>query len=297
MKYLITILFTISFLNAGITDVFKIKKAQEAFSKGDYNASIEAYSKVKDKDAKLHYNLGEAYYRAGRYKEALREFKAVNDKALEFKKLHNIGNTLAKLGKIDDAVKAYEKALKIKEDKDTRYNLELLKKLKNRQKNKQNKKNQKKNQKKQNQKNQSGQNQQKQNGKNKKQNKNSKQKQNNKQNGQNQQNKNTQNKNQKQNSQKQNAQNKKQEQKQKSQNGQKKQDKKREQKQNAQSAQKKKGEKKKQKGAQGAVKKVPISDMELRKYNKMLDKRGIKTLLIPLQNKGAKSDKKIVNPW
>ncbi len=296
MKYLITILFTISFLNAGITDVFKIKKAQEAFSKGDFNASIEAYSKVKDKDSRLHYNLGEAYYRAGRYKEALREFKAVNDKALEFKKLHNMGNTLAKLGKIDDAIKAYKKALKIKEDKDTRYNLELLKKLKNKQKNKQNKKNQKQNQKKQNQnkqnQNKKNQNKQNQNGQNK-QNK----KQNGKENKQNNQQKRNQQQNGQKNSQNQNAQNKNQ--KQNSQNGQEKQEKKKEQeqKQNAQSAQKKKGEKKKQKGALGSVKKVPISDMELRKYNKMLDKRGIKTLLIPLQNKGVKSYEKTVNPW
>jgi len=51
-------------------------------------------------------------------------------KELEFEKYANMGNTLAHLKKIDEAIKAYEKALKIKEDKDVRFNLELLKKLK-----------------------------------------------------------------------------------------------------------------------------------------------------------------------
>ena len=40
----------------------------------------------------------------------------------------------------------------------------------------------------------------------------------------------------------------------------------------------------------------PISDMEVRKWNKVLDQRGIHTLMLPLQteNKGADNEK---HPW
>ncbi len=39
----------------------------------------------------------------------------------------------------------------------------------------------------------------------------------------------------------------------------------------------------------------PISDMEERKYKKILNKRGINTLMLPLSTKGEKSDEQ--NPW
>ena len=34
----------------------------------------------------------------------------------------------------------------------------------------------------------------------------------------------------------------------------------------------------------------PISDMQQRKYEKMLDKRGIRTLMVPLKTEGAKDE-------
>jgi len=290
MKKVLAILLFATLLNAGIMDVFKIKDAQKAFKSGDYNKTIQEYSKIKKPTDEVRYNLGEAYYKAKRYKEALKEFSAVKSKKLEFKKLHNMGNSFAKLGKIDKAIKAYEKALKIKEDKDTRYNLELLKKLKKKQ---QQKKNNNQNKKKQQKKdNKQQQNNKQKNGGNKGQNK--KQNQKNNQNSGNKDNKNKQNKNR----QNQNQQNKqKKESNSKNSAGEKK-DKKKLSKDSKKSSGKKDNKKdKKQKAKIGEVKKVPISDMELRKYNKMLDKRGIKTLMLPLSNKGAKQNEKNINPW
>jgi len=55
---------------------------------------------------------------------------------LEAKKLHNVGNSYAKLGEIDRAIKAYKDALKVKFDEDTKYNLDLLKEKKEEQKQK-----------------------------------------------------------------------------------------------------------------------------------------------------------------
>ena len=40
--------------------------------------------------------------------------------------------------------------------------------------------------------------------------------------------------------------------------------------------------------------KVPISNMEERKWQKMLNKRGVNTLMIPLK-KGERNNEK--NPW
>ena len=294
MKKLIILLLFIGIANASFLDVFKIKDAQEAYKKSDYNSTIINYNKVEKPSDDIHYNLGEAYYKDKKYKEALKEFKAVNSKKLEFKKQHNIGNTLAHLKKIEDAIKAYEKALKIKEDKDTRYNLELLKKMKKKQqqKKKQNKKQNKKNKKndKQNKKNQNkkdGKRGQEKNKKNKNQQDKKNQDKKNKQSKNNQQNKNKQEKN-KENQKKKNA------------NGKDKKDTKKEKaKEKLSEAQKKKQEQaKKQKiGRNGKPKKLPISDMELRKYNKKLDKRGIKTLLLPINTKGAKHNEKNINPW
>ncbi len=300
MKKLLILFLFIGIANAGIFDVFKIKDAQEAYKKSDYNTTIQDYSKIKNPSDEVRYNLGEAYYKDKKYKQALSEFKAIKSKKLEFKKLHNMGNTLAHLKKIDDAIKAYEQALKIKEDKDTRYNLELLKKMKKKQqqKKKQNKKN-KKNDKKKNQQNK---NKQKKNGgkgqdKKNKQNKNSKQNQKNQQNKQNQNNKKEQENKNKQNSQqKQKQQNKKQNRK--DGKGKDKKDKQKEKEKLSEAQKKKQEQAKKQKmGKDGKPKKLPISDMELRKYNKALDKRGIKTLLLPINTKGAKQNEKNINPW
>ncbi len=74
--------------------------------------------------------MGDALYREGKYKEAIEVFNSISNKKLEAKKLHNVGNSYAKLGEIDRAIKAYEDALKVKFDEDTQYNLDLLKEKK-----------------------------------------------------------------------------------------------------------------------------------------------------------------------
>ena len=245
-KVLLIFLISISVF-ASIFDFKYINKAKEAYQKRDFKKAIENYLKVGDKNDKILFNLADSYYKAKEYKKALEIYEKIKDKSLEFKKLHNMGNTLAHLGKIDEAIKAYEKALKIKEDKDTRFNLELLKKMKKNQKKKQNKK-KKNNNKKQNKNNQNKNNQ------NNKPNKNS-----NKNSGENKKEKNKENKQNKKDNKNQN---------------------------------KKTNPKPKPK-----PKKAPISDMEVRKYEKMLNKRGVNTLLLPLNTKGERKYENNINPW
>lgn len=262
-------IFCSIFLYAGLLDFRDISKAQNSYNKGDYKSAISEYRKIKDKDGAA-YDLANSYYKAKDYKKALSEYKKVSDPKLKFKKLHNMGNTYANLGKIDEAIKSYEEALKIKKDKDTLYNLNLLKKQKKKHKkqNKKKKKQQKKKKKKNSKKN-------KKSGKNKKKDKNQKKQQNKK-------NQKKKGNNKKQNKQKTKGEKQKQKQKQN---------------QNKNKKNKNKNEKQKQMQKQMQKKKKvqPISDMEERKYKKMLNQRGINTLLLPLSTKGEKRNEE--NPW
>ncbi len=253
MKQLMLLAFCAIFLQAGLLDFRDISQAKNSYRSGDYASAIKEFGKVKDKNGAL-YDLANSYYKAKKYKKALSEYKKVDNPKLDFKKLHNMGNTYANLGKIDEAIKSYEDALKIKKDKDTKYNLDLLKKLKKKQKKKEEKK--KKNSKKK-----------------KKDSKKDKKDKKTKGNGNNNKN-NKQDKKTKGNREKQN------------------QDK------NSKKKNKKQRDKKQRDKKQQGIKKKkvqPISDMEERKYKKMLNQRGINTLLLPLSTKGEKRNEE--NPW
>jgi len=242
-KVLITLTLLTRFVDASLLDFNYLNSAKEAYNQKDYTKAEELYSKVDSDEAR--FDRADALYRQKRYKDALSVYQSISDKNLEFKRLHNIGNCYANLKKIDEAIKSYEDALKIKEDKDTRFNLELLKKKKKEQKKKDNKKDKKKKQ------------NQKKNNKNSKDNKSNKDK---------------------------SQQNKKKNQEQKD-------------KKKSKEAKKKEAEKKKKEAqmAKQNKKQPPISDMEERKWQKMLNQRGVNTLMLPLNNKEYKRDE--TNPW
>jgi Ca-activated chloride channel family protein len=252
MKKLILLVLTAIFLQAGLLDFRDITKAKKSYESKDYKSAISEYKKVQSKDGAT-YDLANSYYKAKKYKKALSEYKKVTNPNLKFQKLHNMGNTYANLGKIDEAIKSYEDALKIKQDKDTKYNLDLLKKQKKKQHKKKNKKKNKKKKKQDKRKNKKNKNQDKQQkgkgSKSSKKTKGNRQKQN--------QNKNKEQKNAKQ--------------------------------------QNEKNQKQAKKQAMKKKKAQPISDMEERKYKKMLNKRGINTLMLPLSTKGDKEHEK--HPW
>lgn len=231
------IILLILFYNLGFSSIFDfdyIEKANKSYSKQDYKTSSKYFDMVKDSDEAL-FNKGDSLYRAKKYKEALDTYKSIKDKSLQFKKLYNMGNCYAHLNKIDDAIKSYEEALKIKDDKDAKFNLDLLKKQKKKQKKKQDKK--------------------KKNNKDKKQDK----KQGN--------NHNKDSKKSQQNNKKGNK-------------GNKNKDKEHQKKDESKKAQK--------------AKKVPISDMEERKWQNSLNNRGVNTLMLPI-GKGEKNDE--TKPW
>lgn len=102
-----------------------------AYKKGDYTDAIAKYNQAigKEVDKNLaNYNLGSAYYKAGKPDSALMYWQSVatneTDKELQSKAWHNIGNSFVKQQNFEKAEDAYKRSLKLNpNDEDTRYNL------------------------------------------------------------------------------------------------------------------------------------------------------------------------------
>lgn len=140
VPFLLVLLFVHVDLRAGIFDFVDIYKAEKSYEQKRYEEAQKGFSKIDKQEAK--YNQANALYKQKKYKEALKTYESIDGftKEMEHKRLHNIGNTYANLGKDNEAIKSYEKALELIDDEDTRANLEYIKKRK-----KQQQKNQKKN--------------------------------------------------------------------------------------------------------------------------------------------------------
>lgn len=102
-----------------------------AYKKGDYSDAIAKYSQAIEKEADknlANYNMGSAYYKAGKPDSALMYWQSVatneTDKDLQAKAWHNIGNSFVKQQNFEKAEDAYKRSLKLNpNDEDTRYNL------------------------------------------------------------------------------------------------------------------------------------------------------------------------------
>lgn len=147
---LLFLLFSIfvkpSDINASVFDFLTIKNANESYKNEEYKKAQNEYSKIQDSNEKK-YNMANALYKDGKYKEAIKNYNEIKNanKDLEFKKLHNSGNAYAKNGDLEKAKESYENALKFQDDKETKENLNTVKKAlekkKQKQENKSNKNN------------------------------------------------------------------------------------------------------------------------------------------------------------
>lgn len=90
----------------------------------------QEYDKAQEKFS-TPYNKGVAEYKAGKYENAEKSFRA--DGGLDSE--YNLGNSYAKQSKFEEAIKAYEGVLKKNPDhKDAEHNLQIVKKLQEQQK-------------------------------------------------------------------------------------------------------------------------------------------------------------------
>ncbi len=142
-------LFLLSFIqtnsHADLLDFNTLKDAKEAYINKDFKKSEQFYKKV-NKNAQTKYNIANSLYKQGKYKEALETYQKIEteDKSLKYQTLHNIGNSYVKQNNLNKAKKAYEDALKINSDEETKQNLETVKKALKEQKKQENKKDDKK---------------------------------------------------------------------------------------------------------------------------------------------------------
>lgn len=317
--FILSILGIVLILFFKYPEFSSVLKAKESYNLGDYKTAAEIYKSLNLPKAK--YNEGVANYKDGNFSESLQNFNEVKDDNLSFETLHNLGNTYANLHDFNKSISSFKKVLEIKDDNDTRFNLELVEKIKdqNKTQNNQNSDNNKEqNQDKNQNSNQNSDNNSEQNNQN-----------NSEQNSQNSKDENKQNKNQqnsdKQNSEKNEQQNDKQndnksnenqEDKNNQENKQNNDKEENKQNENSNIAQKsieneqKEDENKENQniGKQVENKKddkideipadiKPISDMEEAKWQKALEHRNIGTFLMPIGEKNHKNEDKNVKPW
>lgn len=133
---LFSLLFANQHVEAGMLDFMELSKAKEAYAKEDYESSAKLYEKYANEsgNGEGYYNAANAYYKQKKYKEAVEAYKKAtfDTEEARAKNYSNMGNAYAKDGmgeSLQKAVESYEESLKIKEDKDTRENLEEVKKL------------------------------------------------------------------------------------------------------------------------------------------------------------------------
>ena len=106
-----------------------IKKANSYYENKEYTKASDEYRKISQ-TPQSYYNLGNSLYKDGKYKEAIDIYSKIvtKDKELESKKLHNIGNSYVNSKMLEKAKEFYEKALKLKQDKQTQENLDMVNK-------------------------------------------------------------------------------------------------------------------------------------------------------------------------
>ena len=114
-----------------------MRQGNGLYNRGKYDEALSRYqmAEVLEPDATaIHFNLGNALFRLGRYQDAARELELVMiDKKPERRAnaMYNTGNVAFKAGQLDPAIKAYTGALAINpNDKQAKQNLEFCLKKK-----------------------------------------------------------------------------------------------------------------------------------------------------------------------
>lgn len=143
-----------------------INGGNDLYDQQKYTDAEVNYRKALDQERGIpqgHFNLGDALYKQGKFAEAAREYENAlqksQDKEAKAFAYYNIGNSLIKGQDVQNAIKAYIQALKLKpDDQETKHNLSYALRMLQQQQQQQQQKNDKKQQdNKQNQQNQQDQ--------------------------------------------------------------------------------------------------------------------------------------------
>ena len=134
MKNILFILsFLVSFNSFTQNKKSFLRDGNELYADSSYNEAEMQYRKSLEKDQdyfNASFNLADAVYKQERYEESSALFDALKDNAPTENDLakvyHNLGNSLVKEQKLEEAIDAYKSSLRINpKDKDTRHNLAI----------------------------------------------------------------------------------------------------------------------------------------------------------------------------
>lgn len=113
-----------------------LREGNKLFKEEKFNDAEIKYRKAQEIEYgyKSTFNLADALYKQGNYEEATNKFKELSSQKLDKKTLsavnHNLGNSQFMSGNYEESVKSYQNALKLNpKDNDTRYNLELARRM------------------------------------------------------------------------------------------------------------------------------------------------------------------------
>ena len=118
-------------VKAGLWDFQALENAKKAYEQEAYEKSASIYKDFSQDSSEAMYNHANSLYKSKAYAKALERYQNISsdDVQLQAKVLHNIGNSHVKLQQYEEALKAYEKALEIRQDQETEENYEALKKF------------------------------------------------------------------------------------------------------------------------------------------------------------------------
>lgn len=135
-------IFILLFFLINNIDVFSqsasgnITRGNEKYNASQFTAAEIEYRKALNADSTAfiaNYNLGNAFYKQGKYSEAMESYIKALSNIQKNKKLngnqlaaafHNLGNSLLSQKQYEQSIEAYKNALKINpNDNETRYNL------------------------------------------------------------------------------------------------------------------------------------------------------------------------------
>jgi len=113
-----------------------IEEGNRLYEEGQFEEALKHYGEVEEKLGKrpeYHHNKGNIHYRKGAYPNAQDEYlQALQSSSRELKsrEFYNLGNTLFKQGKLQEAIEAYKESLiHDPEDTDAKYNMEIARQL------------------------------------------------------------------------------------------------------------------------------------------------------------------------
>jgi len=140
MKKILAILGTMIFLSSFTPFEKEAKESSEGrqkYEEGDMEHAQEQFenaSKRLKKSPQAYFDLGNARLKAGKNEEALDAYRksletGKADRSLRSGIYHNMGNTFAKMSKLNDAEKMFVKSLIEDPNKETAENLEIVRRM------------------------------------------------------------------------------------------------------------------------------------------------------------------------